>query len=282
MPFFFLLSGLFLVRQASLPAAELGRRKLATIVYPYFVWSVILLALQGALGRYTNGTNDPWKMWTIIYAPPLLMWFLYSLLIVQLIFVCLRKLGASPLAILLLFLGWKISAVLWWASAWVPLNGAQQNGVWTALGAAFVASPRAIRVAEHLSTWVLTFIAAAGYLVVGWIAWHHRDPVFLLPFVAPLCGIIASAALAGCLARMPQFAFLEDWGRRVLKIYLAHTLSVALARITLLRLLGIDDVLVHLVAGTIAGIYLPLVLSRLASRLNFELLFRLPMPRNAG
>ena len=54
MPLFFLLSGLLVTQRLERGAAPFARALLPTIVWPYFLWSVIQFSLIFALGNLVN------------------------------------------------------------------------------------------------------------------------------------------------------------------------------------------------------------------------------------
>ena len=78
MPLFFLISGLFIDRQAARPARVFLLDKVGSIVYPYAVWSVLQSAVQIALARYTNAKPEWGAVARIGYQPIMQFWFCTS------------------------------------------------------------------------------------------------------------------------------------------------------------------------------------------------------------
>ena len=96
-----------------------------------------------------------------------------------------------------------------------------------------------------------------------------------LGVVGCLAGTVACLAWSGLLARTPVVGVLAPIGRRSLEIYLAHIVVASGTRIVLLKA-GVDDLAVHLVAGVVLGVLVPMALAALAERLGWEWVFGLP------
>ena len=80
MPLFFLISGFFIEKSLSkYSRKELLKNKLKTLMYPYFVWSIIQILVNIILSKYTNNTTDLWAVLKIIYLPIAPFWYLYAL-----------------------------------------------------------------------------------------------------------------------------------------------------------------------------------------------------------
>ncbi|AHE32258.1 acyltransferase [Burkholderia pseudomallei] len=86
MPLFFLLSGLHVPKSLRRAGDVFLLTKLRTIVYPYFVWSLLQGAVQIALSaRGTNHAFTPNDLLAIGWRPFGQFWFLYALFICMLI-----------------------------------------------------------------------------------------------------------------------------------------------------------------------------------------------------
>jgi hypothetical protein len=64
--------------------------------------------------------------------------------------------------------------------------------------------------------------------------------------------------------------------RYSLEIYLVHTIATAAVRISLTKFAHISAFAPHLVLGTLARIYNPMVVARLCDRVGFKFGFTLP------
>ena len=88
-------------------------------------------------------------------------------------------------------------------------------------------------------------------------------------------GTVAILAWAVVLSRSPAGGVLSAIGRRSLEIFLAHIVVTAGTRIALVRL-DVTDVWVHVIAGTVLGLLVPIGLAVAAERLGWTWLFGLP------
>ncbi|MEM6614199.1 MAG: acyltransferase family protein, partial [Cyanobacteria bacterium P01_C01_bin.72] len=107
----------------------------------------------------------------------------------------------------------------------------------------------------------LTKIQAAEYIAAV-------PPIALIGTAAVIC-------LAFAFEKFQLGLWLKNWGRLTLQIYLAHTIASAVFR-TVLQKIGIDDPMIHLILGTMVGIYVPIGLYRCCQQLGFKYLFTLP------
>lgn len=99
MPIFFLLSGIFV-------ASSLRRRsrtsilkdRAATILYPYLVWAVILVALEYFFSAFTNSKRSWLDLAYIIIQPRAIdhLWYLFALFNTSVLYLLLSKLVKNP------------------------------------------------------------------------------------------------------------------------------------------------------------------------------------------
>src|SRR5260221_14787377 len=81
MPIFFVLSGLFFAASAQKNRTMFWLRRFKTIVYPYFLWSLIQGGIQIALSGSgaVNQSIGKERILAILWAPLSPFWFLYAL-----------------------------------------------------------------------------------------------------------------------------------------------------------------------------------------------------------
>lgn len=246
MPLFFLLAGLF-VPQSFNRWSELRiflEGKLATIAYPYFVWSVLTIALKSCLGSIPNTPRQFSDVLHIIYAPVEQYWFLYALFLIFGLYALARRLGLSTAAITCL------SAAVWIFSIstrWPILNVALSESFYFCTGA-LLAGILADDDGPFRSPAFLVLALALSLVGLG------KDSQ---PFAA-LAGICFAIALVQLLpkaiARMLGFL-----GRFALEIYLTHSIISAAVRVLLFHS-GINAPPIHLATGLVAGVFVPLAL----------------------
>lgn len=252
MPLFFFLAGLFVPKSLA-SWSQLGtflQGKLATIVYPYFVWSILTIVLKWRLGSIPNTPRELSDIPQILYAPVEQYWFLYALFLIFVAFALAMRLGASTTAITCLsFIVWLFPI----STHWQILNVAIFELLYFAIGALMT---RVLAEGEGLSKSPIFLVVALTTSVVS----LGTD---CQPLTA-LAGICFSIALVQMLAQefSRPLAFL---GRYALEIYLAHSIVSAAVRVLLLRS-GIDAPSIHLTTGLAFGICAPLALGYVARR----------------
>jgi peptidoglycan/LPS O-acetylase OafA/YrhL len=96
-------------------------------------------------------------------------------------------------------------------------------------------------------------------------------------FLGASLGILSTLCLAISLAKIKikRMDFLQYLGFLSMPIYLAHLLSVVGVRIILQKGLHINDIIFHLVAGTIIGLIFPIILYQITKKIRFPYLFSL-------
>ncbi|GAB4345558.1 MAG: acyltransferase [Cyanophyceae cyanobacterium] len=286
MPLFFLLSGLFIERAVRKPWGVSVGSKAKTILYPYLIWSVLQELLRAASGIREAPLTD---LWRIAYEPVMQFWFLYVLFLLSMGYIALRKWGGS----VALFLG--LMGVLWGLEVagvelgpWSVVYTLRASGIYFALGA-IAQRYGTLRLLEGRSRGSLVAAAIAGFGVIAVAVWGLTFPSGVVPFepvplpkiwTLPLAivGMGASLALAKAMEGIAALDFVKAWGARSLEIFVAHTIFSAALRVVLQKL-GVEVPLVHLLAGTVIGLYGPMALVALGQRLRFPYLFRWPTAR---
>ena len=84
MPLFFLLSGLFFTKSAKNGVPIYINSKVASIMYPYLIWSFIQIIIQFFASNYTNGKTNIHEVFTF-FIPRAQFWFLSALFLISLI-----------------------------------------------------------------------------------------------------------------------------------------------------------------------------------------------------
>lgn len=280
MPLFFLLSGLFVEGSLSRRGPNgLIRSKVATLVWPYVIWTLLQGTVQVTFGGATNtdlSAGDVLALWD----PILHFWFLYALFFVFVLVAAARSVGASPLLILI------GAAVLYLVTDHVdfpiPLRLVSENGVFFALGMC-VATPKARSLARNLPTGLNVQLAVfagsgIGLVVLEWFFHRSGDPRLEEHSVLAALVAVVGVAVAVQLAMMGNrlgVGWLAKLGTRSMTIYLAHILFASTLRVVLVKL-SITSFPIHLVAGVGIGLLGPMVLDLFAKRMTATWLFTAP------
>ncbi|WP_158939938.1 acyltransferase family protein [Burkholderia sp. S171] len=270
MPLFFLLAGLYVW-----PALEKGRgsfigSKFMTIVVPYFVWSIIQGGVQIAMAHSTNHPLSLSDWPKLFYAPLGQFWFLYALMIWQIVaFACGRR-GPALMVVAILALAFSTA---------LPdsiLSTTMKMGIFFAAGAAI--GPGLERHVASFAHWK-SFLVCCGAFGLAVHAIWNVAPVYswqALPAAIFGMGIIMIVCYRAnqMLAKAP----LVLCGQRSMHIYVMHIMAAAGIRIVLTKA-GVDNGYALLLIGTAAGIVLPLGVSHALQRAGSLVRGTLPATR---
>lgn len=277
MPLFFFLSGLFLERSCRRGLWNFVDGKLRTILWPYFVWSLI----QEIIRRSTAVSKEPISdLWTILYKPVMQFWFLYVLFILLVAYALWRRCGLSQGTFVLaafslyLSLGFGVNY-----GSWGVLYQILHYIPYLALGL-LAARWKWMNFLPGSRSHSLTLSASCLYLL---LALFVVSPVAgKLPgvLVAAIIGISATLCLSQLLSRSTLSSIVRQFGRLSLDIFVAHSIFTAAFR-TLIYRLSPDGLILQIIGGTLVGLGGPLVLHDLCKRFHLLFLFSLPNRNNA-
>lgn len=270
MPAFFLLAGLTTPYSLRKGAPSFLRSKVATVAYPYFVWSLIQGVIMVALARVTNGKVTFDNLLAIPYRPMAQFWFLYILFLLQVAIAIFK-----PRMLLLLSIVSFFAAQFLFKYDTMAFN-IGHFALFFAAGAAL--SDRLLVLPTRLPAW-----SAATAFALFAFAYHFTTLYYLNIVVLPL-------ALAGCLlvawsaaAAAPTAIgnTLGKLGQYSMSIYVMHIMAASGIRIAL-RKVGLPPYgEIYLLAGTLAGVLLPIAGHAVLARANLLWLFGLGKRRIA-
>ncbi|NHB77332.1 acyltransferase family protein [Rhodobacter calidifons] len=267
MPLFFLLSGMtFQAWALRRPLGEAAASRFTRLIWPLILWTYLFAAARLAAGDAANTQVGGWQSLAFLPLPPRdHFWFLWALFLQHLAVLGLIRLVTGPLSAP----AWALlAAVAVLASSLTPVGlNAWTHGALTYAGA-FLAG-----LALGQRPWRPTGAAAPGLAVLAFVGLQVLS--FQLPptlMTAQLLGIalsLAALVMVQALTAAPVTAAprLLAWlGVSSMGIYLAHTIFSAGTRAVLGRLT--QDLALHMVAGTLAGIIGPLILYALIRRVG--------------
>jgi fucose 4-O-acetylase-like acetyltransferase len=293
MPLFFIVSGIFFA--SSLQKRGLGtftKVKAQTILYPYFIWGFIQLTIQIILSGYVNANRSAEDYLLLLYLPRGVeqFWYLYALFNVSVLYAIMTAVAKFDYRwnLLLGIALYYLSAYLGQhkINAWF-LADIMHYYVFYAIGDAigrFIRDKENLRLLQSWKMWgilLLPFMATQWYFLKENLAHqtqyydyveYHQPSLFLL---IALTGCAFVMSVAFLLQRYNAMPWLHRLGKHSLYIYVAHVIALAGIRIVLLKFFSITSVPVHLIAGIVGGLLLPIVLYKLSLRFKFAWLFTL-------
>jgi fucose 4-O-acetylase-like acetyltransferase len=284
MPLFFVVS-CHLASGKFRPAGSTLARLLQTILYPYFLWSILEGLTLVYLSKYTNSHVPISTLTKILWIPIVPYWFLYALFLCHIAYLALRRLPHGVqlgiAAILFLLPQFFLPAIYGVRLGIVPET--VRGLLYFILGVVSVASIRQFGRWTALSATLLFFLFAILFYqsqLTGPLAAPAALPAGIAGVVATLAWSRMLAARGGWLAS--TFGF---WGRYSMSIYVMHIFFTAGTRIALQRLHlgqsphGVVPTLaatwIEIVSATAAGILIPLGINRVISSFDVDKWFGL-------
>lgn len=276
MPLYFLLSGIFFYRSIS-KRGQWGYtvHKANTIMYPYFIWSIILMTLQLIFHEYVNGQFTTLEAWlTVFYDPWGHWWFLYALFVVSILYMFLHKLVLGN-KIALFF----ITVVFYFISHHMGdlylVDDILELLVYFALGD--IVSGFAVRLEEsgipgnNLFVTVMVLLAILGEYLLFYN--FRTDPTANLVFA--IIGISTASLLCVRIARSSRKwkLYLRLLGQHSLYIYLLHAFAAPAMRVFLNRLLGIESLSIIIPLSFLSGLIIPILVYRVINYFGGSFLF---------
>ena len=273
MPLFFFLSGLFFID--SLNRRSLGGMlfsKIDTIIYPYIVWSLLQGGMEVILSTYTNGHVTFAEVLTL-WEPRAQFWFLYALFLIFLVWSVIYAYLSSKYTILIFSFASFLYLVQSWFDGVYWLSVLVKNSVFFMFGVFF----REYNLYQYLSSRIglvyLTLAFVSGqYLFHFHYGYTYADKgIFLL-----VLALVSISFTISFLTRFPS-RLLAYIGGASMAIYLMHILAGSGVRVILNKLFIVDELIVHIVVGTLAGVILPLIALKLIGILKIPYVFSAPI-----
>jgi fucose 4-O-acetylase-like acetyltransferase len=280
MPLFFVVSG-HLASGKSRPIRSTLAKLLQTIVYPYFLWSILQGLTLVYFSKYTTSQVHVSSLYKILWAPIVPYWFLYALFFCHIGYLAVRRLSNRAQV------GIAIAVFLIPSFYLLPLGGANLMIVpETTRGFLyFILGVVSVALVKQFGRW--TALSATALFIVFAIVYYQSQFGGALAWIAALpagmTGIIATLAWARMLAARRSWLvnMLAFCGRYSMSIYVTHIFFTAGVRIALKRTAigwtgaagaspAVLATCVEIVAATLVGVALPLGLNWLVSKLDFD------------
>lgn len=261
MPLFFLLAGMN--AQRSLAKGGFLTSKLATIVYPYFLWSLLQGSIQLLLSSTTNHAMSWTDLMSIPWRPTSQFWFLYAIYLCH-VFAWITRGDTVRIGIFALV---AYPVGIYTTGSIGIVSNALLFFMFYALGGFLQPYLKNMVVRMSNSEGVATTILGFGITVfVALKLGGYYAPTALC---SAFLGILLVLEFSYLLPANGVGLAIEMLGQLSMPIYLTHVLATAGMRIFLMRL-HISSLPVHVVAGVIAGIALPVLAYYVLYKLKLE------------
>lgn len=261
MPLFFFLSGMFFPGSYKKYGLGLFANKIATIVYPYFVWSCIQLGIKIALAGYTNSPADYGVLLNVFRLPVEQFWFLYSLFLITSVHILFFGLTART-GFTEKFKGMVIFAAalfLYFARPFFPgifqIQTVASYMPYFSLGLCFSIFSRSHPAKRPVMALPFCFLLLC-YTVLLQGYWDADSPFLQLALAVTGTGSIITLS---SLARGYAARVLSLFGRYSMEIFCVHIIAASGVRIVLQHLFHINSPVLHLCCGISAGLLLPVL-----------------------
>lgn len=254
-PTLFFVSGWLVECRTKMKGPAPMRTFLATLLYPYFLWGVIIWAvhLAGSSTGIANVPADPWGPFRMLYAASAGPWFLLILFLLHGLNHSLQAVSRRPVWLLVICLG---AFVDYACCSFVEFDSTrcrfELNAVFYALGVWLAAHGRLTD--WRVSDKVALLAGVALLALLGWICWQNAElpPWSRLPL--GIAGITGILGLSCGLAALPGTKWLGWLGMQSLAIYVLHGFAPPVTRWLLTRQLGVTNAWVLLLTGMAAGL----------------------------
>lgn len=272
MPLFFLLAGFFFVKSAQKGLLNYMKSKTATILYPYLIWSLIQIVIQFFASNYTNGKIDIHEVYTF-FIPRGQFWFLLALFFISLINIILySKLGKKGLII-----SSVISLIYILIKPEIEILSETINNLLFFNIGVYLFEDQSFRkqvVSGTLVLWLnIVLFIGLEYLLLKKL---FDSSVFDL--IIAISGSLFIIQIFNL--KNMNFKHLKEIGRQSMIIYLLHILAASGTRIVLVKIFKVDNIYIHIIIGTLFGVYMPFLIYKLGLIKKISFLFKLQITNN--
>lgn len=265
MPLFFFVAGLFVERWVNKYSSykEAVFEKVKTILWPYILWSLIQGCVNVLLSSMTNSSitwND--LAFKILFRPFGQFWFLYVLFIQYLFVLSIYK--RFSLKTILIISGCIFLTQPYLSNYWV-LGKLFGNTIFLCLGL-MVNKIGVIRLADIFMRFRYQYIATIFFTISIFYVFEMNN--LITGFLVAISGILFIIRSSIILSNHKLVIWVKELGILTMPIYLLHIFFASGVRIILEKFIGNTSVLLHLLIGTLCGVFLPMAIYKLFKKLT--------------
>lgn len=279
MPLFFFLSGLFFFDSFKKKKVKgLVLSKVDTVVYPYFLWSILQGIIEVFMSSVTNGNASFSELLKILWEPRAQFWFLYALFFIFLLssiifrFIRIKFVLIVFLLSVLLYVVcsyYSVDYIPWWVS---------NNFVFFVLGVVFKYYSRFLKFdGKGYLIFLLVLFFVVQYVFHCEFEYFYTDKGWFSLLVS-VVSIFVVVVVSKALSKRPN-NFVLFIGASSMGVYLMHIMAGSGARILLVKYFSVSDVFVHAVTGVILGLSLPLLVVLVVKKYKIPLFFSAPISK---
>ena len=278
MPLFFFISGMFFLHSFDRRGPKgLVFSKIDTLIYPYILWSLCQGFIEVALSSHTNG-NVTLPEVLSLWDPRAQFWFLYVLfctfIMTTLFFLSFKKANqfiVLIISILAFYYQDLPQSLHEFSYVYQKFSGHWIYFVFGMLYQSLAARNLSISLRFPTLFYLISFILIQ-FIMLSEIDVFDQRSIQLLTGLISIMFIIELSKIIS----KSHFYVVYLIGVASMEIYLIHILSGSGARVVLLSL-GIKQVYIHILIGTLVGIVFPLLFKYFCQRLDIKYLVSAPI-----
>lgn len=283
MPVFFVLSGIFLAKSlVKKGVPELLYKKVNTLLYPYLLWTFIMITIQILLSDYTNSERTARDYLYIITQPRELdhMWYLLALFNTSVLMILLWRFFYDRPVLHLLFAG-CLHLLSFYLADYSLFSDLLYHYIFFAAGGIIsnlLLTTRKLNVRKMLGY----LVAVTPLFIIGQLTWLNLRPgnleMQLLFLAIILVACIFFYLLCRVLYSARFFLWLVEIGKHSLYVYILHLLVISALRIFCFHVIGITNVYVIIILSLVLGISIPIFVYKAGKKWGIKYLFSLETP----
>lgn len=293
MPLFFIVSGIFLSASfAKRGMSKYIEARARAILFPYFLWGALQITIQILFAEYVNHPPELFSYLYLFYEPRQIeqFWYLYALFNVSVVYVFMKYILKlrywHHIALGLLFFFLSVLSYQYHISLGF-VKDILHYYIFIALGDLIHKAIKKPKNIEFFQSWklffilIIPFVVSQTYFLIENLKYpesKYQYVEYYQPYLFILISLIGCAFVASICFLFQRYSR-PDWlrvlGLHSLYIYVAHVIAFASVRTVMTRLFHIDNVIVLLVTGIIAGLLIPVWLYKISFKFNLQWFFSL-------